>query len=282
MKKCPFCGADIEESAVFCLYCMSRLNEKSDIIPSRPKGRRRVLLIVIIAAVLALVCTAVLLVVLTKREGGEGDESQSAGEEYASSDTAVGEASAEKITSFEDFALRVLVSSHKTDSASLWDPDSIVLTHTGTDSDGDEWQIYSADSHIDGVNVRFDFCNDGEEIITRITSLTKDNFDDGVKIAHGAVAAVYNYTFTNLTDLLTDHSAYPMNPINDGETISVLSELPDPEARMTDSGTTALTEGTYSLFDVNDSEKKLLFYQLRKRIYHGVEYFDIFILHTTE
>lgn len=38
MKKCPFCKADIEDNARFCLYCMKPLNEK-EIIPP-PQGKK--------------------------------------------------------------------------------------------------------------------------------------------------------------------------------------------------------------------------------------------------
>ena len=37
MKKCPFCGADIEKSARFCLYCMQSLTEKEQILPHKKK-----------------------------------------------------------------------------------------------------------------------------------------------------------------------------------------------------------------------------------------------------
>lgn len=37
MKKCPFCKADIEDNARFCLYCMKPLNEKEVIPPPRRK-----------------------------------------------------------------------------------------------------------------------------------------------------------------------------------------------------------------------------------------------------
>ncbi len=37
MKKCPFCKADIEDSARFCLYCMKPLNEKEVIPPQQKK-----------------------------------------------------------------------------------------------------------------------------------------------------------------------------------------------------------------------------------------------------
>ena len=45
MKKCPFCGADIEESARFCLYCMQSLTEKEQIIPHRKKKPQYLMII---------------------------------------------------------------------------------------------------------------------------------------------------------------------------------------------------------------------------------------------
>ena len=37
MKKCPFCKADIEDNARFCLYCMKPLNEKEVLLPTKKK-----------------------------------------------------------------------------------------------------------------------------------------------------------------------------------------------------------------------------------------------------
>ena len=56
MKKCPFCKADIEDNARFCLYCMKPLNEKEVIPPQRKKPWRLLavvglLLVLLIATV---------------------------------------------------------------------------------------------------------------------------------------------------------------------------------------------------------------------------------------
>lgn len=66
MKKCPFCGADLAEEAQFCLYCMTPLNEKEQILPAkrRPKGW-----LFALGGVLHL--TAVLLLLLWPRSTGE-------------------------------------------------------------------------------------------------------------------------------------------------------------------------------------------------------------------
>lgn len=38
MKKCPFCKAEIEENARFCLYCMKPLTKKEVVAPARKKA----------------------------------------------------------------------------------------------------------------------------------------------------------------------------------------------------------------------------------------------------
>ena len=59
MKKCPFCGADIEESARFCLYCMQSFTEKKQILP--PKKKKPKWLLIISAVVTAFLVLAIFL-----------------------------------------------------------------------------------------------------------------------------------------------------------------------------------------------------------------------------
>ena len=54
MKKCPFCGADIENSARFCMYCMHSLTEKEQILPHQKKKPQRLIIIATIVALMAL------------------------------------------------------------------------------------------------------------------------------------------------------------------------------------------------------------------------------------
>lgn len=64
MKQCPFCKADIEENARFCLYCMKPLVEKEMI--KLPKKRRWIWILV---AVVLIVCIGIGVALLS---GGEG------------------------------------------------------------------------------------------------------------------------------------------------------------------------------------------------------------------
>ena len=61
MKKCPFCKADIEDNARFCLYCMKPLNKKEVVLPRARKSRGW--MIAAIVAILLLVAVIALLVI---------------------------------------------------------------------------------------------------------------------------------------------------------------------------------------------------------------------------
>ena len=60
MKKCPFCGADIEENARFCLYCMTSLTEKT-VIHTDIKNKKRWLFLSVALLLFLLVFIIVLL-----------------------------------------------------------------------------------------------------------------------------------------------------------------------------------------------------------------------------
>ena len=60
MKKCPFCKANIEDNARFCLYCMKPLNEKEVVLPRARKSRGW--MIAAIVAILLLAAVVVLLI----------------------------------------------------------------------------------------------------------------------------------------------------------------------------------------------------------------------------
>lgn len=70
MKKCPFCMADIEENARFCLYCMKPLQEKKEILPPK-KGKRWWLFLVLGGILLTAAVIIALLLKNPKNTTGE-------------------------------------------------------------------------------------------------------------------------------------------------------------------------------------------------------------------
>ena len=72
MKKCPFCGADIEDSARFCLYCMQPLTKKEQVLPHH---RTRPQWLLTIAAVIAV--ALILVIVLLDQKSSLGNETPS-------------------------------------------------------------------------------------------------------------------------------------------------------------------------------------------------------------
>ena len=71
MKKCPFCGADIEDSARFCLYCMQSLTEKKQVLPSKKTKPQRMIVIAAIAVAVTLIILAFL---QSSKQVASGDE----------------------------------------------------------------------------------------------------------------------------------------------------------------------------------------------------------------
>ena len=61
MKKCPFCDADIEDSARFCLYCMQSLVEKEQILLHQKKKPQWLRIIAAIIAVIGISSTMTLM-----------------------------------------------------------------------------------------------------------------------------------------------------------------------------------------------------------------------------
>ena len=77
MKKCPFCGTDIEDNARFCLYCMQSLVEKEQILPYKKKKPQWLL---IIAAIVGISLMIILLIGMSKNQNTNGNYIPSEGQ----------------------------------------------------------------------------------------------------------------------------------------------------------------------------------------------------------
>ena len=262
--KCPKCGAQLQEKAQFCFYCMHVLTEKKKI--SSNKSSRRKWLLIATSVVILMITVGLLIAAF----------SLGTNKNYLHEDDKV-------ISTFEDFQLRATYLTGKNGLSDLWNPDGFVNTHGGFDTDGDQWLIYSTDVYIDNANLRMHFCEDGVNIIAALTGLTDETMESGLRLIECSVSSVYNYTFTNLNDMLTDRSKYPMKAIPAYQQVLVLAEQPDPAGEMQDAGTEAEYAVVSVAVDINGAEDRYMMYiQMRTRVYEGKTYYDIFLLHVLD
>ena len=59
MKECPFCKAEIEEHARFCLYCMTSLEEKK--VYENQEDKKKYIPIIVILLLIMVVITIIII-----------------------------------------------------------------------------------------------------------------------------------------------------------------------------------------------------------------------------
>lgn len=254
--KCPKCGAQLQENAQFCFYCMHSLVVKAPVNPPN-KEKKTVKWLLWIAAVLLSVGALVTTVICIRSPSAT--ENQDA-----------------IIATFDDFQLRATYLTGKEGLSALWDPDGLHQTHTNTDHQGDSWQVYSTGVLLDDADLRVCFCEGGTEIILALTDLHEEDLEEGLQIISCGISSVYNYTYTNLHAILTDHDLYPAKEIDPDERILLLANLPDVAGDKIDQGTDPLIIRK----SVLAAEDQLMYVEIRTRTYKGSIYYDIVILHT--
>lgn len=99
MKKCPFCKAEIEDNAKFCLYCMSSLEKKEKINISNEKNKRWPILA---AAVLVFVITLFIILLSLRSCFPEKDIGGTLSSQIASSEVFLPESSSFQSSAFSD------------------------------------------------------------------------------------------------------------------------------------------------------------------------------------
>ena len=251
MNRCPHCGASLQQQAQFCLHCMHSLQDKPDVTPRRKKKTWAIFL------TLGL-CLAVVLAVLLWPEKPAPEEAEET-----------------LLTNFADFSLQAVYLSGKYSLTDIWDPDSLTLTHTVRDREGDQWDIYYADTRLEGVSYRSYFCEGGLQVVTAITGLTEETYDKGLALAECSIKAAFNSYFDNLQDMLYNTDAYPRTA--EQEDILTLAALPDPAAEKLDPGAEMHTQ---RLAAQVDETGHLLYVDVRTRIWQGETYYDILVLCT--
>jgi len=277
-KKCPYCGATLQENARFCLYCMRPLEQQT-----KKSTNKWVIVLLCVLLASALVTGGFFMAWFLLKDDAEsetatveteGDGEPSLGEELPYGKWPI-------ICSLEDMTLRTVYLTAVDDLSALWDPDGFVYKDKVTDDDGDDWKIYETEVYLGGVCLRAHFGGDGREIITSITSLTDENYEDGIRLAECMVSSVYNYTFTNLHGMLTDGEAYPRLDVPLEDELLLTAQLPDPAVN--DPGSRMELKCTSVIFDEGSGfENQALYVEFRTRTCNGQTVYDIIILHTQD
>lgn len=270
--KCPHCGAELQENARFCLYCMQSLQEKTDVSAPATKKlgwRSRLLLSLLAVGVLVSVIYAI-----GKRAANVPEESsqlENTSTEASTSPTAAAETK-KPITDSNQFYFDAINVTNSKACQGLWEPSGFYLL----ERDGD-MEEYRAPVYLQNAGLEICFIHGGAEILTAVTNLTQDTLNDGVKLADCIAAAIYYSVDCEVPDLT---QAIPSEPVAAGDSCMARLHIDDPAAMRIDAGTQAnISRASFDL-EVNTIWGKAhlrLIYELRTRICEGIAYYDIFL-----
>ena len=240
---CPYCGAELQENARFCLYCMKSLQEKQPIeTPPANSRQLRIALIAAVAAAAALVVAFLL--------PGRKTERPAAAEMTAES---TAQQDLPPITDLNTFYFSAVDAAERLAAQDLWEPSSM-------------W--FPADTRanvpllIPGASCQVDLLDNGAAILATVTDLTEETLADGQRLADCIAEAVYdgNATLPSLQNTLPPEPA-------DGAALALLG-LNDP---------TGVTLCRVEPECPGASARQFLLYVLQTRTADGVAAYDIFL-----
>ncbi len=81
MKNCPFCKAEIEDNAAFCLYCMTDLEEKQEVKTGSEKATKKITSLIIAITIFLLLGVGVLVFALCSKNSSPQHHSTSSADE---------------------------------------------------------------------------------------------------------------------------------------------------------------------------------------------------------
>ena len=210
MKQCPYCGAQLQEQARFCLYCMRSLADKPDVTPPRP--RIKFLLPVCIAAVVVLLAASLLLIL---NAHGTSDPAPGTSDPPHTSTAPPPSVPKEPITTFTGFSL------YSSDyEPHLWSP--VLTTYLGTK---DTWDHYLTPVGMKNAALYLYFKNDGVQIAAALTGLAQEDLEDGQQVICRLIDAIcdascadhanaYPTAQNALESVSTDSSLFTKQPLS--------------------------------------------------------------------
>lgn len=260
--KCPYCGAELQENARFCLYCMKSLQDKRQIEVPRAKKKWRWFVPIAVATAIA---AALFLLLRREAPAATGSASTQPSENRAVS--AVTEAASTQlsenrelppITDPNTFYFNAVSWSKKLEINALWEPASMWFP--------EETRAVVPLSMQD-ADCQVLFLQDGRAILAEITNLTDDTLADGQRIAACIGAAVYD----GIADLPALHADLPT--VQAERSVLDLLGIDDPAQAGT---VTAVVQCRLEPKSYGGGQQYLR-YELRTRSCEDGTYYDIFL-----
>ena len=270
--KCPHCGAELQENARFCLYCMEPLEEPTELPAAKAHKKRRLLWLL----VPTLACIGIVLLFLHPGAKPTAMGDATAPTEAPPTSLPATEAETtpptaqEPITNANAFWSDALTESDA-DTAQLWSPASLyLLEETAT------MQCYAVPLHVPAAGYSVYFLDGGASVLAAITGLTDETLSDGEALAETTIRTIYRTTGYDAPSL-ADAPAPQEAAASWLETL----QLTDPVAgakitalERTDLDSTIPTGLGLSPLNVS--------YERRTRNENNITYYDIFIYFYTD
>lgn len=279
--KCPYCGAELQENARFCLYCMKSLQEKTPITAPQARRWRGKRLLVPLAALLAVLAIAALVIGLRHGSAQEEiadlptDSTAEAAQPTATPTESTAEQHFVPINSYNDFYFDAISETERLAAQDLWEPVSLyLLDRTET------MEIYSAPLFLQDAAFHIYYMDGGVEILAAVTNLTEEQLPDGLRLADCISAATYYAVSDNVPSLA---SAAPSEPVEAGDSYAERLRIDDPAAQQSDGeGAISVKRCRLEPQPEGDAPKQYLIYELRTRRFDGTTYYDIFLYYGQE
>lgn len=212
VSKCPFCGADMQENASFCLHCMRSLDEKEKIKKEKIFfGRKRI--IIFAAAALLIIAAVVCFLIIRKPSAEDPPKNDVISDDTPQNDISAQPKESEKavdtdniFTSPYEFCAAAILVSEKLGCNELWSPDELKETHRSLN--GKSIKLWAPVSIPDAVMaIYFDNC--GETVDFILEDVPEEYLEDAKNIAICAVDAACNSYFSDVSDVFFDDKVFP-------------------------------------------------------------------------
>lgn len=165
MKRCPCCQKELSSDRVFCIYCMTELEPKTELVKPRPTGGKRWLLLLLLLPILAV---GALLWVLRPQPPAEPVRRFS----YPTAETFF----SRSVTVLDDLGIED------------WDPLQTEMLETSA-----KGTLYRADLSFSPQGIRFSFPNRKEGIYVSLPECGSAARTDFYLLAEALCSAVFGY-----------------------------------------------------------------------------------------